>query len=123
MHHTLTQGFNDVCLDLSNPGRNRVSGEMFIAPAAPKNHCQSRVKGPLSFRAALRAAPGWLCTCRDCVYSRRADEGGNHRATESRRADGLHLHAIARFVEARKVIGDLFPVSDRSIVAGIETED
>ncbi|PYS43714.1 MAG: hypothetical protein DMF71_06475 [Acidobacteria bacterium] len=55
MHHTLTQGFNDVCLDLSNPGRNRVSGEMSIAPAAPKNHCQSRAKGPLSFRAALRA--------------------------------------------------------------------
>src|SRR5437762_786387 len=55
MHHTLTQGFNDVCLDLSNPGRNRVSGEMSIAPAAPKNHCQSRAKGPPSFRAALRA--------------------------------------------------------------------
>src|SRR5438046_1134067 len=55
MHHTLTQGFNDVCLDLSNPGRNRVSGEISIAPAAPKNHCQSRTKGPLSFRAALRA--------------------------------------------------------------------
>src|SRR5204862_514879 len=36
-------------------GRSRVSGEMFIAPAAPKNHCQSRAKGPLSFRAALRA--------------------------------------------------------------------
>src|SRR5438477_1856270 len=55
MHHTLTKGFNDVCLNLSNPGRSRVSGEMFIAPAAPKNHRQSRAKGPLSFHAALRA--------------------------------------------------------------------
>ena len=35
---------------------------------------------------------------------------------------GLDLDAVTGFVEARKVIGNLFPVGDGAIVAGIETQ-
>src|SRR4051812_21479026 len=53
----------------------------------------------------------------------RADEGCDHRATERRCADSLYLDAIAGFIKSRKVIGDLFPIDDGSIIAGIEAEN
>jgi hypothetical protein len=53
----------------------------------------------------------------------RADYGGKHRPAQRRGADSLHLDTIAGFVQSRKIIGNLFPIDDRSILARIEPEN
>ena len=53
----------------------------------------------------------------------RADKGSDKRHAERRLPDHLHLDAVAGAIEPGEVIGNLFPIDDRTFVAGVETKN